>query len=178
MIDARRGLTATLLVAIALTTAVAGCGDSGDDSAASQTANTPADDKAQIGSLMRNLRRDYNRTDGQAFCAALTDKGVAEMEKWAETLPKLPPECADFVKSFAAAFVNSGSGQTPVEVKKVTVKGDRGTIKMRGGLAGIRSTATYQVARVDGEWKLTNPVSGAETRRIEKGDGKLPANLR
>lgn len=182
MIDRGPARLAALLVTLTFIVGAAACGDADDDGSSGNAnaaqdgrgSNEPGQPQAaasaetEIAALMQRLRQSYNNTDGKAFCADLTSNGVREMNDWAATVAKFPDNCPAFIGAYAALFVSNDSPQTPVRVKKVTVDGDRGTVKMRGGLAGIRSTATYKVARVGGNWKLTNPVSGAETRRIEQ----------
>lgn len=171
---------AALLAACAV--ALGACGDSDDeasnsanaqpDANANTNAGAQAADRTAIAQLMRRLRRSYNTLDGKAFCADLSAAAIEEMSGWAATIPAYPQRCAPFITEYAKIFVEH-SPQTPILVRRVTANGDSGTITMRGGLAGIRSTATYKVARVGREWKLTNPVSGADTRRILPGDENL-----
>jgi hypothetical protein len=160
--------------ALALALALSACDDSRDGGAIAgdQPPSTPdaADrvaDEREIAKLMRDLRQRYNDADGEGFCSLLSSGGQREVLEFADTAPRFPRRCAPFIARYAKVWGANGKGpQTPVRVRTTTVEGDTGTVTMNGGLAGIRSMATYEVARVNGSWKLVNPISGAETRRL------------
>jgi hypothetical protein len=175
LLDAR-GIAAVGLLLVA---GAAGCGDSDNDSASgsngggSQTERAAdtgsAADRKEVAAIMPRLREQYNSIDGKAFCAELTPGGQKEVKEWGATVKELKAKnCEQTIARYARVFVKaSRSPQTPVRLKGMEIDGDKATVTLNGGLAGIRSTATYKLAKTDGKWKLVNPISGANTRVIE-----------
>jgi hypothetical protein len=167
------------MVALALGLGAIGCGDSDSDSDqgdanASQTQAgsepaSPAEVKAATA-VMPDLRKKWNSSDGQGFCDRLTPAGRREMLRYAASFKgKLKADtCGRFVTDYSGRILKAGGGHRPVRTKKIEVNGDRAKVNIMGGLAGINSTVTFKLAKDDGIWKLTNPISGGNTRRIEK----------
>jgi hypothetical protein len=175
--------TRLLAVLVALTLGlVAGCGgdddgDGGGNANASQSENGgasapggggSASDREQVAAVMPEMRALYNAADGKAFCAGLTAAGKKEVSQYAtEEIPQLNTrDCATFMTRYAEKVVASGGAQRPVRVRKVEIDGDTAKVTMQGGLAGIRSIAVYTLAKEAGDWKLEDPISGAETRKL------------
>jgi hypothetical protein len=160
-----------LLIAVAF----AACGDDpggGDNATASadktdggsgSTAGTSAEEQ-QIEKLVVHLRDLYNGRNGKEFCANITAHGQREILNIRRRFPKVSSNgCADFVVIFGSRQHHI---QKPVRMLKMAVNGDKATATFGGGIAGVLSVATFKFSKVDGKWKLDNPISGAKTRRL------------
>lgn len=169
--ESRRWMLATM-GALALAFGAAACGGSDDDgdgsvSQSSQaSSSTSAAEREQVAAVMPRLRNRFNSQDGAGFCAELTDQGKKEVLEFARTIRGAPPTCVGAMTRFSG-IARTGAKQRPVRIKKVAIDGDQAKVTMMGGLAGIRSTATYTLTKEGDSWKLNDPVSGAETRTIE-----------
>jgi hypothetical protein len=164
---------AVALVVLALSLGAVACGDSDDGGDASaEDAATPsgggASEREQVTALMPYLRQRFNATDGKGFCAKLSAAGKREVTEYALEVPALKTrDCATFISRYTQkAVVEANAPHRPVRIRKVEVNGDKAKVTMTGGLAGIRSIATYKLAKEDGEWRLEDPISGATTRRL------------
>lgn len=165
-------LTASLLLALG----VAACGDSDDgdgdggDAAAQQAdttasgGGTSAADEKEVADTMRFIRKSYNASDGKAFCGQLSEEGVEEVQDviregtYAKYIKS--KDCAGYVSSYSRQVVKKdGLKQRPVQVLSVSVDGDKARMIMKGGLAGYRSVVPFRFVRVDGEWKLVDPLT-------------------
>jgi hypothetical protein len=175
-----------VIAAAAIALGVSACGDSDDGDAggnatagqsapastAEQGASTNADEK-EIVATMRSMRQRYNSYDGAAFCSELSKAGLAEVQaiirdgQYAKYIKSR--DCPGFVSAYARQVVaRDGIRQRPIEVKRVTVKGDKATLVMKGGLAGFRSVVPFRFVKEGGEWKLVDPISAARnTIRVE-----------
>jgi hypothetical protein len=183
-------MTAWLAVSVSVAAlAAAGCGDSDDDAGdsggsnasaaqaqgtstgASSRADGAAAERRKIALVMPRLRERYNAGDGRAFCAALTPAGQREVAEYGARIPELQSRtCVKTIDSYTDRIANAGveNSQTPVRIKKIEIDGSTADVTMKGGLAGIRSTATYRLAKQGDAWKLTNPISGARTRSLNQ----------
>jgi hypothetical protein len=168
-------------VVLALALGVTACGDSNDDSdqgnanASQETQVSPTGegsdaDRDAAAALMPRLRRLYNTMNGKDFCSNLTAPGRREVREFGLAIPELKADtCEETITGYSTRLVSAGGRHTPVRIKKLEVNGDKGSVTLNGGLAGIRSTATYKLAKDDGTWKLEDPISGAKTRTLPKG---------
>lgn len=171
MVGGRAGLSLILVLAVG----VAGCGDSDDgdkagNAKAASSSTARSGDEARVADLITGLRDIYIKSDGDAFCAALTPDGrkeVTTLVPGAYSNIKAK-DCAGIVKEFSGKVVSGGQKQRPVDVRRVTVKGDKATAVITGGLAGVRRVVPFRFEKTGGEWKLDDPITGP--RRIIKMD--------
>lgn len=165
---------ALVVAVLALALGLAACGDSDGDggsgdsqaeakqaSADSTSAATPTSDEDKVIAVMRDLRDYFNTYDGKAFCAALTKAGQTEVVTETRDWPIKKRTCVNIVSEYARGTVKvDGIRQTPVDVRRVTVKGGEATILMKGGIAGRRAPEMFRLAKEDGQWKVVDPLTG------------------
>lgn len=172
-----RGLSA-MAVAVALAVGVTACGGSDDGDGGATAADRSgsdagvADDEREVAATMRRLREVYNDSNGRAFCAELSKDGkreiaaVARSGEYSEVIKSR--DCPGIIADYSRAIVEAGMEQQPVEVRRVTVDGDKARIVIKGGLAGLRSIVPFRFVQEDGQWKLVDPISGTHnTIRVE-----------
>lgn len=171
-----------LVAALGIALLATGCGDSddggGDSADAAQQSNKDTATNAALtgegkaaAAVMPAQREAFNSANGKEFCDNLTAAGVREVEEYASEPAVFEGygtrDCADFITKYTKKVViEGGAAHRPVRILGVKVNGDRAEITMKGGLAGIRSIATYKVAKDGGEWKLDDPITGSTTRRL------------
>lgn len=165
------GRAALLLILALAAVGVASCGDSDDggkasDATAAAHSSTDGGDKARVTDLITGLRDIYIRSDGDAFCAALTPDGRKEVTTLVPHAYEniKARDCPGIVTEFSRHVVGGGQKQRPVDVRRVTVKGDKATAVITGGLAGFRRIVPFRFEKTGGEWKLDDPITGP--RRI------------
>jgi hypothetical protein len=168
------------LAALGLCLGVAACGGSDDDGSAdaSQKDATTAGagaaltaEQKDIAAVMPDQREAFNSANGKAFCANLTAAGKREVREYASEPAVFEGyhtrDCSGFITKYTKKVViEDGAAHRPVRILAVKSNGDKASVTMKGGLAGIRSIATYKLAKDGGTWKLENPISGAATRRL------------
>jgi len=161
------GGIAGLLLIVALAVGASGCGDSDDSGGsndASAASDQPAGDKAQVANVMEDLRDIYIQSDGEGFCSRLTPDGVKEVEVLVGRDPNVhltAKDCQGIVTEFSKRVVSGGQKQRPVDVRKVTVNGAKAKAVITGGLAGVRRIVPYRLEKINGEWKLDDPITGS-----------------
>src|SRR5215218_2278259 len=163
---------ASLLSAAALALGASACGDSDDngsnqnaasDHATPAAASNPQDEKA-AAAVMPALTRSFNNTDGKAYCSKRTTDGKREIQQYSLEIQKLKgTTCEQFMSSVSATVVKSGNTQKPVRVREVKLAGDKATVTISGGPLAPNATANYKLHKDNGTWKVTNPISGAQT---------------
>jgi len=179
-------VTASLLLALGV--AACGSSDDGDSDGGDATAkqadpvsndgsgdgtNVAAEQK-KVADTMRYIRNRYNAGDGAAFCGQLSREGVAEVKdvirsgQYAKFIKSRT--CGGYVSSYSKQVVaRDGLKQRPIQVLRVSVDGDKAKMVMKGGLAGYRSVVPFRFVKVDGEWKLVDPITASHrTIRVDK----------
>ena len=161
----------TLLIGsacVALALSLAGCGGSNDSSTSQDDVQHQADLYA-IGELEKAFHQGLSQKDIDMFMSiwaptatftagpGKTFTGKEQIRShWLGTTPFKPE--------------TSWVSETPAYKIRVTVNGDRGTlyfechfVDVRTHLANPISAVDAQVARVDGEWMITNLVGASAT---------------
>lgn len=159
-----------LLGAMLASLGIAACGDSDDGDSSAATNPASSTEREAVAAVMPQVRDAFNDMDGKAFCSHLTAAGRQEVSGYASEPPVQKAyhvrDCAKFITKYTRVVVPQGGAHKRVRILKVDVNGDKAAVTMKGGLAGIRSIATYKLAKDGGEWKVEDPISGAQTRRL------------
>lgn len=151
--SAARRLGCASLIALAIALAAAGCGGgSGDDQAVKNT--------------MQRFLGAVGRGDGNAACALVTPSGQAALAQQIATLTHATHTvtCQLILTEIAKLLPPAAKqGLESVEVRKVTIKGNRATVLSRdvhatkgNATAFLSGTAPTKLVKVGGTWKVTN----------------------
>jgi hypothetical protein len=179
-----------LALALMLALGIAACGDddggsAGADAGQADTASSEgsealsgdaAADKKEITATMHSFKDSFNNMNGERYCAKLSTAGqqqvVAGLRKsWYAKAIKAR-DCAGIVDAYTKELVGrQNNGYRPVEVRRISLDGDKARVVVKGGLAGRRSVVPFNMVREDGEWKVADPVTAAQNViRVEKFD--------
>jgi len=162
------------LLGVALALGVAGCGDSGDGDGGGPQAAGEAQggngEQEQAAALMREVTRLYNEADGAGLCSSFTAAGREEVVRAGADYGIKGRDCVAVMDEIARSVVRAEVPPRVVEVRQVTVDGDRARVVVKGGIAGIRSVVPYRLVRAGGEWRIDDPISARRRIiRVESG---------
>jgi ketosteroid isomerase-like protein len=137
-----------LTVSALLAVGAAGCGDSDDGDGNQQAGGS---EQAQARAAVEGLYAAIADGDAEAVCDSLTDAGQKQVAGGG--LGGKSASCADAFQKFLDAAERQGGLDLTLKakVRKVTVKGDRGTATVSFG--GNR-TGAVPLAKQDGEWRI------------------------
>jgi hypothetical protein len=143
-------------VAIALSVAVAACGDDGKegtgDALPRVDATAPAD--TQIRALLTVMRERFNAGDGQGYCALLSAAGRGQVVALGRPLG-FGASCATVVARLADIAHKAKSPQQPVRIISMKVADEEAVVRAAGGTVGPRPGSLRFVETADG-WKASD----------------------
>jgi hypothetical protein len=142
--SARAGLALVLAVSV---TAATACGSDNDDRPAGQQA--PANDKARIRQLIKDLQAEFLAGEADSYCSKFTATGRGEIAAVAKQFGH-GSTCEDFVTVTSKMTRDSDVEQKPTATLAVRVDGNRAVATVSdGGRAAVPMTFVKQ----GGEWK-------------------------
>ena len=127
-----------LLLAVAICTALVGCGSSDEDEA---------------GTRVRAYLNAFADGDGERTCQQLTDEGARSfVDAITAQVPKLSASsCEEAVEAVVDAGADT-SVLRDVELTQVTVDGDTATVRAKGG------TADAELVKTDAGWRIDGGI--------------------
>jgi hypothetical protein len=171
MIDGRFCVRRTAALGIAvIALAAGGCGSDDDGGGGAQgaqasggTSKPAGSDKDQIKILLRDMQRDYNKGDGDSFCARLVKAEQRDVAAFGRNLGR-GKKCQDTISTISQQTLAAGVEQRPTKFVSAKIKGRRATAMVSDG---GRPPEPMLFAKVDGEWKVFD--TGFEPDPLDPG---------